>query len=286
MSTSFDNAYKPAALAASLLLFSFQPAAAKDVFSTLMQGGLDNASYWDVSIGGGLLYAPIYEGSNEHELTPLPYLDINWNDTLFLNPQKGLGVNLFSANGFTFGTSAGYDFGRNEKDSRKELHGMGKIKRAFTGTAFLDYTFGPVTAESSLTKHFGGSRGVTGKMGLKTFIPLAALDGRGMPANGAADYSGPAMSLGLSTEWADGAYMKDFFGVNAAQSAASGKRTFKAESGFKSVSADIGFFVPVSENVTIGTIGEYKRLVGDAARSPVTRRNNQFSGSIFAAYKF
>lgn len=284
----------PAAIAAASTAFlvSQQPAAADDVFSTLMAGGLTEASYWDVSLGGGILYTPKYEGSKKHKALPLPYVNVVWNDTIFLSPLDGLGVNLFSSNGFTVGTSAGYDFGREEKDSRSELRGMGKIKGAVTGTAFVEYDLGFVKADGSLTKHFGGSHGVTSEIGVKTFIPLAMLTGGAMPQQGAGGSdanegpSGPALSLGVSAEWADSNYMQDFFGVNATQAARSGKNAYKAEAGIKSVSANIGLFVPVTQQVTVGSTFEYSRLVGDAAKSPLSNRDNQYTAGLFATYKF
>ncbi|PLW75051.1 MipA/OmpV family protein [Cohaesibacter celericrescens] len=274
------------------LMLSLKPVQAEDVFSTLMAGGLTDASYWDVTLGGGVMIAPKYQGSKKFSATPLPYVDVVWKDTLFLNPMKGLGANIFSSNGFKFGAAASYDFGRKEKDSRTELAGMGKIKGGVTATGFLDYDLGFVKASSSLTKYFAGSKGVTADFGLKTFVPLSVLMGGEMPQGGpdksvpGHGFTEPALSLGVSAQWADKDYMQDYFGVTAAQSATSGYATHKASAGFKSVSAQAGLYVPVTEHVIIGSTVTYRRLVGDAAESPLSKRDNQVSGMIFTTYKF
>lgn len=47
---------------------------------------------WDVSIGGGAMYSPKYEGSDNMEVEAMPYLDIEWNDRVFLPYYKSLVV--------------------------------------------------------------------------------------------------------------------------------------------------------------------------------------------------
>lgn len=267
-----------------------EQAEAKDIFSAIMQGGATQTSNWDVKLGGGLLYAPKYEGSDKHELKALPYVEIIWNEALFLSPLDGLGVNLLSHQGFDAGLAVGYDAGRDEKDSRSELNGMGNIDDGVTGSAFLSYDFGFGSAKSEVKHYFAGSEGTTVDLGVKTFLPISLLLGQGMPDE--MDNQGgkaprvPAISLGFSTQWADKDYMQSYFGVSSAQAVASGKPAYKASAGFKSVSVETGLYVPVSEHVMLGSMLTYTRLVGDAADSPIAYNDNQLSGAAFLLYEF
>jgi outer membrane scaffolding protein for murein synthesis (MipA/OmpV family) len=45
----------------------------------------------DVSVGGGIGFAPDYEGSDYYEAVPVPYFDVNYNHGMFV---KLLGLNL------------------------------------------------------------------------------------------------------------------------------------------------------------------------------------------------
>ncbi|MCV6601493.1 MAG: MipA/OmpV family protein, partial [Cohaesibacter sp.] len=121
------RAILPIVLGAAFLISPLQDAKADTLFTTLMQGGLTEADNWKVSLGGGLLYNPRYEGSKRHSVKALPYFDLVWKDTLFFNPIDGLGANLFDYQGFKVGAALGYDFGRKEKNSRSELKGLGDI---------------------------------------------------------------------------------------------------------------------------------------------------------------
>ena len=267
-----------------------QAAQAQDIFSAIMEGGATQAQNWNVKLGGGVLYSPKYEGSDKHELKALPYAEIIWKDALFLSPIDGLGVNLISSDGFKGGIAAGYDFGRDEKDSKSELRGMGNIDNGVTGSAFLSYNFGIGSAKSEVKHYFAGSKGTTVDLGVKAFLPVSLFLGQGMPERG--DDTGgkaprvPAISLGLSTQWADKDYMQSYFGVSSTQAVASGKPVHKASAGFKSVSVETGLYVPIGEHLMLGSMVSYSRLLGDAADSPISYNDNQLSGAVFLLYEF
>lgn len=290
------RAILPIALGAAFLISPLQDAKADTLFTTLMQGGLTEADNWKVSLGGGLLYNPRYEGSKRHSVKALPYFDLVWKDTLFFNPIDGLGANLFDYQGFKVGAALGYDFGRKEKNSRSELKGLGDINAGGTARGFLEYDLKLAKAKASVTKYLVGSKGVTTQIGLSTFVPLSVLLGQSMGEAYAASQtkgeknghglSGTALTLGVSAQWADKAYMRDYFGVNATQAARSGKKAFEAKAGFKSFSTDLGLLVPLTDHVIIGSKVSYTRLIGDAADSPLSLDDNQLGAQLFATYTF
>ncbi|MCV6575081.1 MAG: MipA/OmpV family protein [Cohaesibacter sp.] len=290
------RAILPIALGAVFLLSPSSSAKADSLFTTLMQGGLTEADNWKVSLGGGLLYNPRYEGSKRHSVKALPYFDLVWKDTLFFNPIDGLGANLLKYQGFKAGAALGYDFGRKEKNSRSELQGLGDIDAGGTARGFLEYDLKLAKAKASLTKYLAGSKGVTTQIGLSTFVPLSVLLGQNMGEAYATSQAkgetkghglpGAALTLGLSAQWADKAYMREHFGINAAQAAGSGKKTFEAKAGFKSFSTDLGLLVPLTDHVIIGSKVSYTRLIGDAADSPLSLDDNQLGGQLFASYTF
>lgn len=93
----------------------------------------------------------------------------------------------------------------------------------------------------------------------------------------------------LSTTWADKNYNEAFFGVTAAQSQRSGLRRHQPEGGFKDAGLSLDLDYSLTDHWGInGRVG-YKRLLGDAADSPLVENKgsaDQFSGGLFLTYRF
>lgn len=244
---------------------------------------------WEFEIGAGVGYGSKYEGSDDMEVEFLPVLGITWNDTVFLTTEDGLGVVAYDDHDFTVAVSLDYDWGRDQSDS-SDLRGLGDVDGAPTLNLGLEYEVGPVTPFVELTRHLGGPDGLEVSFGVETMIPLSVLLGE-EPASTAAesddeDESGPAFLAAISTTWSDDKYMDSYFGINSTQSARSGLSRFNAESGFKTVGAELGFVYPVFESWEIRTMVEYARLIGDAADSPISKDDDVLFGGLAVSYKF
>lgn len=49
---------------------------------------------WNVRLGGGVMYAPEYEGSDEYKAGVLPMISVTWRDTIYFENGE-IGVNFF-----------------------------------------------------------------------------------------------------------------------------------------------------------------------------------------------
>ena len=78
--------------------------------------------------------------------------------------------------------------------------------------------------------------------------------------------------------------MESFFGIDAQQSANSGLQNHDAEAGIKDVNLSVSVGYPISKRWRVGTMLEYKRLLGDAADSPIVDDKNQFVAGISLSY--
>lgn len=234
---------------------------------------------WEMTLGAAALYAPDYEGSDDHKVRALPYVDASYKDTVFFRGTT-LGANLVSVNGprpgdgLKIGPLIRYGFGREEGDN-EVLRGLGDIDDAIELGGFARYSAGPWLADLQVAKDVaGGHEGVLVDAGIGW---RATLSPRWRT------------TLRAHATWADETHMQNVFGISAAQSARSGLRRHEAGGGFKDVGLSASLAFAVTENwLLIGRAG-YSRLLGDAADSPIVADKgsaDQLSGMLTIGYRF
>ena len=83
--------------------------------------------------------------------------------------------------------------------------------------------------------------------------------------------------------------MSTYFGVDDADAAKSGLRTFNADEGLKDVAFDLGIGCQFTDHIGGRFIGQYKLLINDADESsPVTNEGSQHQifGGLLVVYTF
>jgi outer membrane scaffolding protein for murein synthesis (MipA/OmpV family) len=96
-------------------------------------------------------------------------------------------------------------------------------------------------------------------------------------------------SLEASASWVNGNYMETYFGISPKQSLKSGLSQFGAEAGFKDLGITLGLDYMFTGSIGIGGRVQYKRLLGDAADSPIVDDEgsaDQIFSSLFLTYRF
>ncbi|WP_430436983.1 MipA/OmpV family protein [Oceanibaculum nanhaiense] len=236
-------------------------------------------SDWEVMLGAGGLFQPDYEGSDDYEVTPLPLLMVNYRDLVFLHGPT-LGANAITLQGpnpgdkLQIGPLVRYEFGRDQSDN-DDLRGLGDIDGGVEIGGFISYSTGPWSADLTLFRDVSDAHdGLTAELSAGHRLSL-----------------GPKLMLRseISTTWADDNYTQTFYGVTATQSARSGMQQYTAESGFKDAGITFDLDYRLTENWSVtGRVG-YKRMLGDAADSPlvsVRGSEDQFSTGVFVSYRF
>ena len=227
---------------------------------------------WQVTLGGGALALPEYEGSDEYEFLPVPYVDVRYKDLITLDPFDGLRYHLLIKNGFDAGFGLGYDWGRDEDDD-SHINGMGDIDPTIEGQIFAGYSWGMASTELTFAQDLAdGHEGYTFEAEAGHAFILSQ--------------RGAMVRPSISTTYASEKYMESYFGVSTGQSVNSGLSTYDAEAGFKNVALGAFATYPLTEKWSVNGIARYSRLIGDAADSPVSESDNQFMGGAFVAYKF
>jgi outer membrane scaffolding protein for murein synthesis (MipA/OmpV family) len=223
-----------------------------------------------ITIGVLGIYKPDYEGSEDYNDTAFPIVNIKY-DRYFLNAKKGLGLFLWKGKLIQLTTALGYCFGRDEDDS-EDLEGLGDIDDGAKGNLGLKIKLGLLSLKAGYEKQFTGENtGYQFNYGLGLVIPISKLF---------------MVVTGVKATYSSDKYMEKYFSVNSTQSSQSGLAVYTAEAGFKSVSVNIVGILHLSKNWSIQLIGNYKRLVSDAADSPIVKEKNQYFSAMGLSYRF
>ncbi|MYM98313.1 MipA/OmpV family protein [Duganella vulcania] len=229
-----------------------------------------------LTLGAGLAYVPEYTGGKKSRVVPLPYLERTFDNGAFLSTMRGVGfqtsvsgVGLSAA--LTYG-GARADHKRNAFDGSDALKGMGDIQGAARAVLAASYQVGTVGLSLSTTQNLAHrDHGATYSLGASMPLYTTASDQVGLSA---------------STEYADKKHMQTYFGVTAAQSAASGYQAYTPKSGFTNVSMGVNWNHVLDKNWSVHTAAGFSHLTGDAADSPLTKRKTTPMLMTGIAYKF
>ncbi|MES0862784.1 MipA/OmpV family protein [Ruegeria sp. SCPT10] len=255
------------------------------VANTLSASDKDWAFY--IGAGGGLV--PEYQGSDEYELAPLVTFEGVWRDRFVISDQ-GLGAFLYDQNGFRVSAAVGYGGGRDEDDS-DDLKGLGDIDNSAVLSLGTQFDLGQsLTATADVRKFLGGSEGTVVSLGLQTQVPFGVIRGAlaptGRPYNDETSQNGVVLIGGVSVDWADEDYNQSFFGVTSTQSARSGLRQYRAESGVNALNVELGVSKQIGRSWGVTGLLAYSRLLGDAADSPIVKSKGNYAAVVSVAYQF
>ncbi|MBB3443982.1 MipA/OmpV family protein [Rhizobium sp. BK379] len=224
---------------------------------------------WEVMVGAGVMFQPKYEGSDEMEISPLPFVSATFFDRLTIDPT-GVELTAYERGPFQFDVKVGYDFGRNEDDS-DDLRGMGDIDGGVTVGGKATWSYGPAEFFVSVDKTIGGSDGLLGTVGVEVTRPVNEK---------------LILGAGASATFADKNYMESYFGVTAAQAARSGYDAYKPGSGVKNIDLSVSATYMFHENWMVRAEQDVGFLVGDAADSPLVKQKVQPKSMLVLGYRF
>jgi outer membrane protein len=258
-------------LAASVSVCAILPAALADEAAS---GAPPAKAGWSVMVGGGGLWSPDYEGSDDREFRALPYLSVRYEDWLSFAVPEGLKVSLFNEKGFRAGVLAGYRFEREAKDNIA-LAGWGDVDGSAELGGFVEYRAHWLKLSAELRQGLSDDTGLLGSAS-------ARYETRVGPAR---------ISVGPQLAWGDDDYMQTYFGITPTQAAAStlGYAPYAAAQGVKSYGVGLSIVSPISGPWGIAAIANVNRLTGDAEDSPIVADHGsatQFTAGVFLSYRF
>lgn len=238
-------------------------------------GAQNGAGDWTVLLGGGIGIRPTFEGSDKYRVSPLPFFSVVWRDMISLDAT---GLNAYWRHeGLQIGAGITYNLGRTTDDSffgggDSRLAGMGDVPVTVGIRGFANYRLGPVLLGTSITKFFvEGNDGLLIDAGIG--IPYRITDRL-------------TVSGRISATWADGNYMRNFFGVTAAQSVASGYAAYEATSGFKDVNVSLGLQYLITKQWLASANVRFTQFLSSAKDSPLSFADRSVAGMMMIGYRF
>lgn len=267
-------------LSKSLALVSFlafgatlAPVQAADLF--FEQAPVASAS-WIATIKGNLRVGPSYPGADDLGVVGFPSVSFRRAGTpqRFSAPDDGLSFSVLEESAVRVGFVGRFQGGRYYEDDRR-IFGLAKIDWAVEPGLFVEYW--PVEflrARAELRRGFGGHEGFVADLGLDYVTRLGGIT-----------FSvGPRLALG------DSEFTETYFGVTPFEAAVNGQVTpYSPSGGLTSVGVTTSVSYDWTPQWSTTAFVSYKRLVGDAADSPIVKRfgsENQFGLGLTVSYSF
>ena len=228
----------------------------------------------NISLGVGPAVTPRFEGSREYQIRPVPVFSLRYRDVLrvtnndidFTAFDKVLGED---GGKLELGPTVNFDFGRSEDDSRK-LRGLGDVGFSTEIGGYIGYALGNTALRLEIGQDIvGGHKGALAELSATTTL-----------------LRGDRLGIGASAvlTWASAKYLNSFFGVTAAQAAASGLPRFRAGSTLKNAGANLNANYALTPHWTVVATLGYARLLGDAAASPLVRQRGAADQGHFSSF--
>ncbi|MHA2898199.1 MipA/OmpV family protein [Enterobacter sp. H2G27] len=233
-----------------------------------------------LTLGGGVDVGPRYSGSDKTRVSAAQVVDYSMENGFFIGTTRGIGYGNNIGN-LDYSAALSYRTGRKDKDvssdsigsGSDELRGMGKIKGSAIVVPGLEYK---VTDWLHLQ--------------LQVEVPVSERDNGEAVHFGISSpfYTSPKneVALALTGSWGSDKYMQTYYGVNAAQSAASGFARHDAGAGIYAWSMNLDWTHKLTSRWSVLASAGVTQLTGDAGGSPIVQRKTSPTGSLKVTYSF
>jgi outer membrane protein len=237
--------------------------------------GSEGQGSWRVIVGAGAAVGPAYEGASKFRTSPLPIIDATYANRFFISTTNGIGVNIVATPLYRLGASVTYAPGR-DQDLDGHLRGLGDISPGAQFKLFGSYVLGDVVLAAAIRHDLGATDGTLFDAGISY---------RWRPSERLALTFGPYMTL------MDDKYAEKYFGVTPGQSRSAIQlgnplAPFSPQGGVRDLSFAVNAAYRFNAHWGLGARLGFAYLVGDAADSPITRRDIEPVGGVFVTYRF
>ncbi len=231
---------------------------------------------WSLTLGGSVAHGPEFDGASGRKLlfSPIISLGRQGQATRFSSRNDSAGFSLLETDAFRAGIAGKLVTGRREEDS-DDLKGLHEVDLGVEAGAFAElYPTDNIRARAELRQGIRSHDGQVVDLAVDAFADITP-DIR--------------ISAGPRATWASKGYGKAYYGVDAAESAASGLDPYAPGSGWQSVGAGGAITWKATDTIDTSLFAEYRRMVGVAADSSLVRQKgseDQVTIGLSATYRF
>lgn len=230
---------------------------------------------WSLGLGFGVEYETAYEGSDEFGLEIEPAGGLQWRsgDNVYFFAGEALGWRGVRANTWLFEALIGFDEGRKESDSDDgHLLGLGEQKEG------AELVLQARRAFDADWRYWLVGRIVTGSDG------NLGLFGVGRRFSNQMDGTGSEVNVVVVVH--DSEYANKGFGINSAQSVASGFNETNLSGGIRSIGINYNFRNQVHEDWQIYGEALFEYFSSEVRKSPIARSDYEAEIGVGFIYLF
>ncbi|MDN5928136.1 MAG: MipA/OmpV family protein [Hyphomicrobiales bacterium] len=231
---------------------------------------------WSLTVGVSTYAEPEFEGASGSHFGAVPLVSFSRRGTAmrFSSRNDNISLGLVDTGDFRAGLTGKLIFPRDSSDyhALKGLHDVD-----FGGELGLFAEFYPLDwmrVRGEVRKGIVTHDAIVGDLAIDAFANLTPV----LQISG-----GPRLSAATSD------YFKTYYGVNAAESLASGLSPYSPGGGLKSAGFGGALTWKTTDKVTTSLFGEYEHLLGPAADSSIVKERgspDQFLFGVSATYRF
>ncbi|MFS1703064.1 MipA/OmpV family protein [Alteromonas sp. AMM-1] len=230
---------------------------------------------WAVGLGLGVEYETAYEGSDEFGLEIQPAGAVQWRsgDNLYYFAGEAFGWRGLRDDVWLFEALLGFEEGREEGDSDEgHLNGLGSQDEGFQAV------FQARRAFSSDWRYWLVGRVVTGGDGNLGLFGVGTRFGEQTDGSGS--------EINLVAVFHDSEYANKGFGINDAQSAASGLDAITLSGGLRSIGVDYSFRHNLNEHWQLYGEALFEYYSSEVRKSPIARSDYETEVGVGFIYLF
>ena len=259
------------------------PSAAEASPKPLAEAASAPAAQWEGAIGPQLALSPEYQGATRRKLSATPGFYLRYgrltisNASGFVNRRKddvfrGLGLDVVQQQRLRLNLALRIDGGRRSSDSAA-LAGVSDVRRTLRLRASATWQIDPQWKFST-----GWTTDLLGRGGGQ-LVDLGLGHDRRLSER-------TTWNVGVGLNAASARYMRSYYGITAAESAASGYPVYTPGAGLRDASLGTSWRMDINPRWTGFWGGSVGRLLGPAAASPLTKAPRGWSLNGALAWRF
>lgn len=231
---------------------------------------------WYLAVGAAGFTAPAFEGSRRYILSGVPIVSLGkrGKEAPFVSRNDNISFAFVDTGTFRAGAVGKLVMPRDASD-HAELAGLSDVPFGAELGGFAEiYPADWLRLRGEVRHGIRAHEGLVGNVQVDAFADVT---------------DRVRVSGGPRLSFANAAYMDAYYGVSAAEAAASGLSAYDPGGGIKSAGVGGAIDWRVTDHVTTSVFGEYSRLMGPAADSSIVRERgsrDQFMLGLSATYRF